>query len=141
MTDWSLYKSARNHVKMMLIQAEIAHVQGEINNHKGNTGSMWKTIRKCLPSKLTTRLTYSKDQDRLTNEFNEYFTSVRQKAADATSNLLANINSINSAMSNDIIPNSISFCFRPATTFEVRKIIFACHPTNLPDPSKYLCGL
>ena len=44
--DWNSYRNARNDVKTKIKQAEFEYVQQEINRDKGNTGSMWKVIRK-----------------------------------------------------------------------------------------------
>ena len=47
---------------------------------------MWKTIRSALPNK-SGRPSFTKDTDTLANEFNRFFVSVGQKAADDSAEL------------------------------------------------------
>ena len=49
--------------------------------------SMWKVIRKFVPSKDSGKPVYRKDHKILANEFNEYFASVRKATADKVKKL------------------------------------------------------
>ena len=122
---WSQYIAARNNVKGMLRRAESSHIQEKIYRHKGNTGSMWKTIRKCLPARLATTPSYNKDIDLVATEFNEFFTSVGQKAAEAASKLLGNIDSDSFASAFSSAPYTASqpFNFRSVLSCEIQKFI------------------
>ena len=48
---------------------------------------MWKTIRKCFPSKDSTRLPCRRDPNLLAEEFNAFFTSVGSNTADKVKQL------------------------------------------------------
>ncbi|KAK2550311.1 hypothetical protein P5673_029001, partial [Acropora cervicornis] len=66
--------------------AEREHYNQQICENKNNSGAMWKTIRSALPNK-SGRPSFTKDTDTLVNEFNRFFISVGQKAADDSAEL------------------------------------------------------
>ena len=80
---------------------------------------------------------YSRDVTELTNEFNEFFTSVGAKAA-AESKRLASVNALPEykAPSANTIFHLEEFQFRAVTTFEVRKIIVSFPSNRAPGMDK-----
>ena len=54
---------------------------------------MWKAIRNCIPRKETTQPIYTRDVKLLANEFNEFFTTVGARTAEAVKSF-ANENGI-----------------------------------------------
>ncbi|CAB4039113.1 Hypothetical predicted protein [Paramuricea clavata] len=91
--DWVVYRQLRNSIKTSLRAAESNFVRNQIEEYKGNSRSMWKVIRGCLPSKDSEKPVYQKDHKKLANEFNEYFASVGKIAADKVKRL-AEVNNI-----------------------------------------------
>jgi hypothetical protein len=49
--DWDVYRQLRNSIKTSSRAAESNFVGNKIEEYKGNSRSMWKVIRGCLPSK------------------------------------------------------------------------------------------
>ena len=68
--DWDVYRQLRNSIKTSLRAAESNFVRNQIEEYKGNSRSMWKVIRGCLPSKDSEKPVYQKDHKKLANEFN-----------------------------------------------------------------------
>lgn len=91
--DWDVYKQLRNSVKTSLRTAESNYVRNQIEEYKGDSRSMWKVIRGCLPSKDSEKPVYQKDHKILVHEFNKYFASVGKTAADKVKKL-AEVNNI-----------------------------------------------
>ena len=85
--DWNNFYSLRNKVKVMLRDAEKAHIQGEINKNKNNKSSLWKVIKRCVPRKDVSQPEYTKDLSILANEFNAYFTSVGGTVSESSKSL------------------------------------------------------
>ena len=78
--DWNAYRFFRQEVKCEIRISEMEHIRSELSNCNGNTNSIWKTIDRCLPNKdppLTTTLNPLQQA----NKFNEFYTSVGEKAA------------------------------------------------------------
>ena len=138
--DWNSYRNARNDVKTKIKQAEFEYAQQEINRDKGNTGSMWKVIRKCLPSKLTTKPSYSKDINLVANEFNRFFTSVGPKAAYAASQLSPSGNNYISGSPASTHVSTYTeneqFNFKPVSSSELHKLIMSMPSNKAPGPLK-----
>ncbi len=85
--DWDVYKQVRNSMKTLLRTAQSNYVRNQIEKYKGNSRSMWKVIRECLPSRDSEKPIYQKDHKVLANEFNEYFASVGKTADDKVKKL------------------------------------------------------
>ncbi len=134
--DWEHYRWYRNEVKRRLCHAERNYVQKEINDNQ-NSSTMWKVIRNCIPTKEKSRPVYSRDVTELANEFNEFFTSVGERAA-AESERLASVNALPEykAPSANTIFHLEEFRFRAVTTFEVRKIIVSFPSNRAPGMDK-----
>ena len=56
-------------------------VRNDNARNKANKASLWKTVRHCLNPYGNSSLSYSRDCAEVVNDFNEYFTSVGDKAA------------------------------------------------------------
>jgi hypothetical protein len=92
--DRRAFKNAQRSVKSTLKAAEKQHVRTEVNLHKGNSRSLWKVINRCIPSKDKIILTYHKNTLEVANDFNQFFQSVRKRAAE-TAKMLALQNNLN----------------------------------------------
>ena len=75
LSDWNAFKQQRCKVKLSLKKAESGYYNHHILSNKNNGTSLWKTIRRALPSKSTPNLKYSKDTSLLAEEFNHFFIS------------------------------------------------------------------
>ena len=81
--DWQAYKDARNSVKNTLKDCEKNYVCNEVNSHKDNVGSLWKIINRIIPHKERPMHVYSKSNEQIVNDFNEFFVSFGKLAANA----------------------------------------------------------
>ena len=106
---------------------------------------MWKVIPKCLPSKFTTKSSYSKDINLVENEFNTFFTSVGPKAAYAASQLSP---SGNNYISGSPASTHVStykeneqFNFKPVSSSGLHKLIMSMPSNKAPgDPKNFNAG-
>ena len=101
---------------------------------------MWKVIPKCLPSKFTTKSSYSKDINLVENEFNTFFTSVGPKAAYAASQLSP---SGNNYISGSPASTHVStykeneqFNFKPVSSSGLHKLIMSMPSNKAPGTLK-----
>ena len=99
---------------------------------------MWKTIRSALPNK-SGRPSFSKDTDALADEFNRFFISVGQKAADDSAEL-ARLHGLpttpvylGSTYSDEL------FDFKAITSEDVRKVIWLCLLLKLQAMKEFQC--
>ena len=95
-------------MKLKIPQAERDYYNEQMTANKGNTGAMWKTIRSALPNKSRQRPQYTKDTDTLANEFNKFFISVGERAANE---------SIELARRYALSTEPVSFCQEYPVTF------------------------
>ena len=77
--DWEEYRSTRERVKSELRNAEKEFVKRKLES-SSNTSSKWKVIRNCIPRRESSQPVYTRDLKEVTNEFNQFFTSVGAKA-------------------------------------------------------------
>ena len=85
---------------------------------------MWKVIRNCSPRKETTQPVYIKDNKLLANDFNEFFTLVGQRAAEASQKLAAENNRhLKKRPTPPITYTTNEFHSRLVTTAVIRKIV------------------
>ena len=133
--DWEVFKELRNRVKFVLRKAEREHYTQQICENKNNSGAMWKTIGSALPNK-SSRPSLTKNTDTLANEFNRFFISVGQKAADDSAEL---------ARLHDLPTTHVylgsSHCdelfdFKAITSEDVRKVIMAMPSNKAPGYDK-----
>ena len=104
-------------------------------------GEHWvlsKTICKCHLTRLATRPSYINDTDLVATEFNQFFTSVRQKAVDAVSKLLRNVKSDSTTRAISSAPCTASqpFTFSPVSSCRIRKFISTRPSNKAPGPSE-----
>ena len=95
--------------------------------------SLWKIINRCIPSKSTTKPSYSKDPAlTVTNEFNKYFSSVGSLTSQLNVTQLAldhNIDISNSYSDHTQCPDGEQFNFRRVSCYDVQKIVLSM-PSN-----------
>lgn len=134
--DWNNYKQARKTVKTTLLNAERKHVSDEISKNKNNPSSLWKTINRCLPLKEIDRQVYSKDPKVVATEFNEFFSKVGSRAAEASARLKIE-NNIEPLRTFPITsPHCELFNFTPVSRAVVRRIISSMPSNKSPGPDK-----
>ena len=98
--DWEVYKESRNTVKSLLRDAEKDYVRGEVLAHKNNSDSLWKVINNSIRSKGKHIHVYSKDPKSVADDFNQFFSSVGRKSAEAAV-YIASVNNIDTNLSMD----------------------------------------
>ena len=81
--DWKASLDNIKEVKRVIRE----YFKQEIAENRNNKGSLWNTIRRTLPKKLSQTVNYSRNTAELANEFNDFFISVGQKAAKASEKL------------------------------------------------------
>ena len=92
---------------------------------------MWKTIRSALPNK-SGRPSFTKDTDTLVNEFNRFFISVGQKAADNSAEL-ARLHDLPTTPVYLGSTHCDELCdFKVITSEDVRKVIMAMPSNKAP---------
>ena len=74
--DWTSFKISKQETKQAIRKAEIKYFNNEVLSNKGSRGSIWKVIRRALPSKPNRHLHYTTDTSFLADQFNSFFTSV-----------------------------------------------------------------
>lgn len=135
--DWDNYKSYRNNVKRELKKAENEYNFNEVRQHKDNPESLWKIVNRLIPSKGKERQIYKGDHKSLANDFNQFFSSVGENAARASSHL-ADINNINlrESIKTVVIPEIDQFKFRAVTCHEVRRVVLSLPLNKSAGPDK-----
>ena len=121
--DWEVHKESRNTVKSTLKDAEKDYVRGEVLAHKNNYSSLWKVINNSISSKEKQIHVYSKDPKSVADDFNQFFSSVGRKSAEAAvhiasvNNIDTNLSWDSSALSTELQPftfNSVTCTEGPA---------------------------
>ncbi|CAB3993932.1 Hypothetical predicted protein [Paramuricea clavata] len=135
--DWVNYKSYRNNVKRDLKKAENEYNSNEVRQHKDNPGSLWKIVNRLTPSKGKERQIYKGDHKSLANDFNQFFSSVGENAARASSHL-ADTNNINlrKSIESVVITEIDQFKFRAVTCHEVRRVVLSLPLNKSSGPDK-----
>lgn len=136
--DWNRYKESRNTIKITLKNAAKKHVFDEVQKHKNNPGSLWKTINQCIPTKEKESQIYSKDLKLVVEDFNQFFTSVGRNTAVAATRLAMdnNIEPFSPLSTTIQYPADELFNFKPVTCSEVQRIISSMPPNKSPGPDK-----
>ena len=129
--DWSVFRQ----VKLSL---QRAFVRNEIQMNKIDPNSLWKTIRRCLPVGDSLKPTYSKEPSVIGQEFNEFFMSVGQNAAEKakvtiTANDFPIIEYSNTANPEE---ESLTFSFEPVSCETIGNIISAMPKNKAPGLDK-----
>ena len=89
--DWDAFVRLRREIKRSIRQAERDYFNEPVTINKGNSGWIWKTIRRALPNKSTQCHQYTKDTTTLVNEFNRFFVSVVENAPNKSEQLESHI--------------------------------------------------
>ena len=141
--DWESYRVLHRDVKTKIRQAEREYVRSEITANKENKTSIWKTVRRCLNSSRNPRLAYSRDLTEVANEFNEFFVSVGDKAAQQAKRLAADFSL--SIPSDPVMPCDVpdatepmppTFSFQCVSTHKVKEIIMNMPSNKSPGHDK-----
>ena len=91
---------------------------------------IWKTIRRAIPRSSSHQLTYTKDTASLANQFNEFFTSVGEKAAASSRKRAVKYGlQLSESVLPVPYPEDELFYFRSVTHEEVSKVILSM-PNN-----------
>ena len=142
--DWKVFADLRREIKQSIRQAEREYFTQQVITNKGNTGSLWKTIRRALPNKPSQRPQYTRDTDVLANEFNRFFILVGQEVA-KKSTALANHYGL---QYNNPTPQATStsqqaqrgeegcFVFQSVTPDDVRKVMLDMPANKAPGFDK-----
>ena len=69
--DWKAFADLRREIKQSIRHAEREYFTQKVITNKGNTYSLWKIMRRALPSKSSKRPQYTRDTDVLANEFTD----------------------------------------------------------------------
>ena len=85
------------------------------------TSSKWKVVRNCIPRRECSQPVYTRDLKEVTNEFNQFFTSVGAKASEDSHSLidLHNLPSLSPRTSQMYISEADKFCFHAVSRNEV----------------------
>ena len=90
--DWLEFKRLINKVKNELQSAEKQYVQEQILLNRNEPPSIWKIIRRCIPSKISGKPCYIKPTSVLCKKFNNYFISIGENTAKSAKKLADNYN-------------------------------------------------
>ena len=85
--DWEEYHSLQERVKSELRNAEKEFVKRKLES-SSNISPKWKVIRNCIPRRESSQPVYTRDLKEVTNEFNQFFTSVGAKASEDSQSLI-----------------------------------------------------
>lgn len=137
--DWESFNTLKRAVKRGFRQSERDYYNTEIKSNKENRGSIWKTIRRAMPTKSNDHLQYTKDTSVLANEFNEFFTTVGQRAAAASKQLAEKHNldlSADFACPSPPTNSHDQFCFKPVSSEYVKSVIMSMPSNKSPGYDK-----
>lgn len=79
-SDWANYKVSCTIVKRSLVDAERKHTFHEVQQNKDNPSSLWRIIKRLVPSKEKERKVYTRDHKTVADDFNMFFSSVGRNA-------------------------------------------------------------
>ena len=85
--SWTAYRYFRQEVKREIRIAEREFVAEQIQRNPNNTNNIWKAIRQCVPNKSTSQRTFSKSDNTVADDFNQFFVSVGQSTVDKITSL------------------------------------------------------
>ena len=135
---WAGYRNYKQEVKREIRLAEHQFVTEQIANNANNPGSMWKTIRSCLPKKSASPKTYTQDDETVANMFNDFFTSVGQSTVDKIKALASEYNYDLTKL--NFVPRhyplSEQFSFHPVECKQVEQIVTSMPSNKAPGLDK-----
>ena len=136
--EWQTYRAKRNEVKVRLREAEREHVQSQLASCQKNS-SKWKVIRNCIPRKESTQAVYSRDVKIIADEFNEFFSTVGSRAAEASASLALthDLSTVTLPMISDQnMPESEKFHFQAVSENEIKRIVMSFQSNKAPGYDK-----
>ena len=136
--DWQTYRVKRSEVKVCLREAEREHVQSQLKTCQKNS-SKWKVIRNCIGQKESTQAWYSRDVKIIADEFDEFFSTVGARAAEASVSLAVthDLRTVTSPMVSDQnMPESEKFHFQAVSENEINRIVISFQSSKAPGYSK-----
>ena len=138
---WAGYRNYKQEVKREIRLAERQFVTEQIANNANNPGSMWKTIRSCLPKKSACPKTYTQDDETVANMFNDFFTSVGQTTVDKIKALASEYNYDLTKL--NFVPRhyplSEQFSFHPVECKQVEQIVTSMPSNKAAGLDKSFC--
>lgn len=135
--DWEQYRSSRDRVKSALRNAEKEFVKRKLESSK-NTSSKWKIIRNCIPRRESSQPVYTRDLKKVTNEFNQFFTSVGARASEASQSLI-NLHNLPPPLSTTpelYISETDKFRFYAVSNSEVQRVVMSFPSDKAPGYDK-----
>ena len=136
--EWQTYRAKRNEVKGRLREAEREHVQSQLASCQKNS-SKWKVIRNCIPRKESTQAVYSRDVKIIADEFNEFFSTVGSRAAEASASLALtyDLSTVTLPMISDQnMPESEKFHFQAVSENDIKRIVMSFQSNKAPGYDK-----
>ena len=110
----------------------------EVQKHKHNPSSLWKTIIRYIPGREKESQVYTRGQKVVADEFNQYFTSLGRNAAEEVRRIAEdnNIDLISPLSTAILYSTSELFNFKPVTCTEVQRIILSMPSNKSPGLDK-----
>ena len=141
--DWLNFREARNFTKTALVNAQKEHVLKEVQQHRNNTGSLWKVIKENIAYRERESVVYSKEPKLVAEEFNHFFSTIGVNAAKKASTLIQdpsvyparNLSDVNRT-DNSYPEEDDRFSFTPVSCSEIRNIILAMPSNKSPGKDK-----
>ena len=132
--DWDAFVRLRQEIKHSIRQAERDYFNELVTTNKGNSGCIWKTIHRALPNKPTQNHQYTKDSKILANDFNRFFISVGENAANKSEELARSygLDTRSLISTNVTYAEYEEFKFQPVSCADVRKVIMAMPSNKAP---------
>ena len=137
--DWDAFVRLRREIKRSIRQAERDYFNEQVTINKGSSGCIWKIIRRALPNTSTQCHQYTKDTSTLANEFNRFFVSVGENAANKSEQLAKSygLDTRSSLISTNVTyAETEQFDFQPVSCADVRKVIMAMPSNKAPGFDK-----
>ncbi|CAB4007162.1 Hypothetical predicted protein [Paramuricea clavata] len=141
--DWLNFREARNFTKTALVNAQKEYVLKEVQQHRNNTGSLWKVIKENIAYRERESVVYSKEPKLVAEEFNHFFSTIGVNAAKKASTLIQDPSVYPARNLSDVIRTDNSypeendrFSFTPVSCSEIRNIILAMPSNKSPGKDK-----
>ncbi|CAB3977046.1 Hypothetical predicted protein [Paramuricea clavata] len=141
--DWLNFREARNFTKTALVNAQKEYVLKKVQQHRNNTGSLWKVIKENIAYRERESVVYSKEPKLVAEEFNHFFSTIGVNAAKKASTLIQdpsvyparNLSDVNRT-DNSYPEENDRFSFTPVSCSEIRNIILAMPSNKSPGKDK-----
>ncbi|CAB4038293.1 Hypothetical predicted protein [Paramuricea clavata] len=129
------------HAPVKTIKKE--YVLKEVQQHRNNTGSLWKVIKENIAYRERESVVYSKEPKLVAEEFNHFFSTIGVNAAKKASTLIQdpsvyparNLSDVNRT-DNSYPEENDRFSFTPVSCSEIRNIILAMPSNKSPGKDK-----